>query len=156
MDAGAQRRRQCDRRVWNGTVNHTTCTPATRYADTDADGYGDPNSSTSDCNQPSGYVSDKTDCDDTDADAWPGADEYCDGHDDDCDGDTDEDDAVDASAWCYDFDGDGYGDANTTDVECISRATTSQTPPTATTRTATSGLVRTSTATDTTTTVMAM
>jgi len=58
------------------------------------------------------------DCDDADADTWPGADEYCDGHDDDCDLDIDEDDSVDAPTWYADVDGDTYGNAAVTNVTC--------------------------------------
>ena len=83
----------------------------TWYADTDADGHGDPSSATRACDAPSGTVSDDTDCDDADPDTNPGATEYCDGHDDDCDGDVDEDDAADAVSWAVDADGDGYGDS---------------------------------------------
>lgn len=36
------------------------------FADADGDGFGDPNSSVRTCEQPAGYVSDDTDCDDTD------------------------------------------------------------------------------------------
>lgn len=49
------------------------------------------------------------DCDDTNPDAFPGALEYCDGFDNDCDAETDERDAVDAPEWCPDADLDGYG-----------------------------------------------
>ena len=65
-----------------------------------------------------GYVEDDTDCDDADADAFPGADEYCDGHDDDCDGAVDESDAVDASLWYTDADADGFGDPTTVQTSC--------------------------------------
>ena len=58
------------------------------------------------------------DCDDYDPDTWPGADEWCDGEDDDCDGDVDEDTAVDVLTWFADTDGDGFGDANTSDIDC--------------------------------------
>jgi hypothetical protein len=88
------------------------------YADTDADGYGDASSSTSSCAQPTGTVADATDCDDTDSDVHPGADEYCDGIDSDCDGTLDEDDAADASTWYLDSDLDGYGDASDSTVAC--------------------------------------
>ena len=90
----------------------------TWYADTDGDGFGDASSIQMGCTEPAGYVSDDTDCDDTDGDTYPGADEYCDGHDDDCDGDIDEDSAVDATTWYRDADNDGYGDSAVSDVEC--------------------------------------
>ena len=54
--------------------------PAIKCGSVDADG--------------DGYV-ETDDCDDTDASVHPGADEYCNGRDDDCDGSVDED-AVDA------------------------------------------------------------
>jgi hypothetical protein len=91
---------------------------ATWYADTDADSYGDPASSDIDCDQPTGYVADGTDCDDTDPAQYPGADEYCNGEDDDCDGSIDEDDAVDVSTWYADADLDSYGDAASADIDC--------------------------------------
>lgn len=49
------------------------------------------------------------DCDDDNPDVFPGADERCNGFDDNCDGLVDEDGAVDAQGWYYDADGDGYG-----------------------------------------------
>ena len=94
----------------DGTVDEADATDAsTWYADADGDGYGDALSTTRACTAPSGYTADFTDCDDTDAGTNPGVEEYCDGHDDDCDGDTDEDDAADATTWHLDADGDGFG-----------------------------------------------
>jgi hypothetical protein len=53
------------------------------------------------------------DCDDTDADSYPGAEELCDGRDNDCDGEADE--GLETTAF-PDRDGDGYGD----DAEALS------------------------------------
>ncbi|MBK9256203.1 MAG: putative metal-binding motif-containing protein [Saprospiraceae bacterium] len=62
----------------------------TYYADTDSDGFGDPNVTLLACSAPAGYVSDNTDCDDNDDTVYPGAPDICDGKDNDCDGETDE------------------------------------------------------------------
>ncbi|MCB9759685.1 MAG: hypothetical protein H6739_07570 [Alphaproteobacteria bacterium] len=91
---------------------------STWYADSDADGYGDPSNATASCNQPSGYVSDDSDCDDGSSAVNPSATELCNSVDDDCDGTTDEDDADDASTWYADSDADGYGDASSTTASC--------------------------------------
>jgi hypothetical protein len=56
------------------------------YADVDGDGYGNPLASLLSCTQPSGYISDDNDCNDTDAAVHPLATEVCNGYDDDCDG----------------------------------------------------------------------
>jgi hypothetical protein len=80
------------------------------YADTDGDRYGDAGSSVASCTRPDGYVADATDCNDTDAEIHPGAEETCDDEDDDCDG-TADDDATDAGAWYADADGDTWGNA---------------------------------------------
>ncbi len=81
------------------------------YADADEDGYGDPDEVINDCEQPSGYIDDGSDCDDSDATINPEADEYCDEVDNDCDGEIDEADALDTNTWYPDADGDGFGDA---------------------------------------------
>ena len=90
----------------------------TWYEDADGDGYGDSGSTSLSCSAPRGFVADDTDCDDGDSAVNPGADEECNGIDDDCDGTTDEDDAIDATTWYLDADGDGEGDANVTDTAC--------------------------------------
>ena len=95
---------------------------STWYADTDGDGWGDPAASQIACLQPTGYVSDATDCDDADASSNPGGSEVCDGADNDCDGLVDHDDptVADALMWVPDVDLDGYGDlASTPSPYCL-------------------------------------
>ena len=80
----------------------------TWYVDRDGDGYGDEGTTQDSCDELSGMVTDGTDCNDDDETMYPGADEYCDSADNDCDGDVDED-AVDQSTLYEDADGDGVG-----------------------------------------------
>ncbi|MBT3219056.1 MAG: hypothetical protein HN348_08195 [Proteobacteria bacterium] len=88
------------------------------FADTDGDGFGDPTVSTYACIGTKDYITDGGDCDDTNAAINPDADEECDDVDNDCDGQLDEDDAIDASVWYRDGDGDGYADPFTSTVAC--------------------------------------
>ncbi len=94
----------------------------TWYRDDDGDGYGTEKSIMVQCEQPGGYGPDAGECDDDNAAINPGADERCDGVDNDCDGDVDEDDAVDAPTWYQDSDGDGYGSASVTTFSCAQPA----------------------------------
>ncbi len=100
------------------TDENSAADAATWYLDSDTDGYGDAAASAESCSQPSGYVADATDCDDTAASVNPAGTEYCNGEDDDCDGDIDDDAAADALTWYDDSDTDGYGDAGTTTLAC--------------------------------------
>ncbi len=104
----------CDDEVDDNPVDGSTW-----YADSDGDSYGDPDSALTACDQPSGYQAAKrSDCDDGDAAINPDADESCDAADNDCDGFTDEEDALDASSWYLDTDGDGYGDDDAAVTAC--------------------------------------
>jgi hypothetical protein len=67
------------------------------------------------------------DCDDTDETVMPGADELCDGIDNDCDG-TIDDGAGDMVTFYYDHDGDGAGNADDTIDACAAPAGTSEHP----------------------------
>ncbi len=88
------------------------------YADTDDDGHGDATQVQAACALPTGYSAYNDDCDDTSASISPSASESCNGVDDDCDGTTDEPDAVDASTWYDDVDGDGFGDSRVATTAC--------------------------------------
>ncbi len=61
------------------------------YADRDGDGHGDPDDAQYSCTQPDGTSGSPSDCDDTDALIFFGAEEVCDGEDNDCDSIVDED-----------------------------------------------------------------
>lgn len=117
----------------------------TYYGDGDEDGYGDPNNSTQACTTPIGFVTNNTDCDDTNPLEHPGqtwykdadADGYSDGGTNtasctrpggyylaseltatsgDCDdGDSDE---LPNQIWYQDIDGDGYGNSDISAQSC--------------------------------------
>ena len=56
------------------------------YQDADVDGYGSMTVSVMACQLPAGYVTNNTDCNDALATVYPGATEYCNSIDDDCNG----------------------------------------------------------------------
>ncbi len=104
----------------DGVVDEDPVDGTAFYPDVDGDGFGDAASApVLACVAPPGTVADGTDCDDTDPDRHPGADELCDFIDNDCDGDVDED-AIDATTWYVDLDQDGFGsDAAPTTLACV-------------------------------------
>lgn len=67
----------------------------TYYADADGDSFGDPSVSVTDCSAPTGYVSDNTDCNDSNDEEFPGA------------------------VWFEDFDGDGLGNNAVSLTQCM-------------------------------------
>jgi len=74
----------------------------TGYEDNDLDGYGygEPVQICAGEALPAGYASIAGDCDDTNSNVYPGASEFCDGLDNDCDGEIDNWEA--ATLWCDD------------------------------------------------------
>ena len=60
-------------------------------------------------------VASDLDCDDGDASVYPDAEELCDGVDNNCD-DIVDNDAADALTFYEDYDGDGYGDPEVTEM----------------------------------------
>ncbi len=85
------------------------------YADTDGDGYGDPDTALEECGATPGRVENDDDCNDDIAEVYPDAPEECNERDDDCDGDIDE---GLMSAFYRDDDGDGYGQVGSTTEAC--------------------------------------
>ena len=103
----------------DGQTDEATAIDATVWhPDVDGDGYGDEQVPLTACDQPSGFITDGTDCNDGRDDIHPDADELCDGLDNDCDGEADGDNVVGADVWYPDADGDGYGDSDAGVSEC--------------------------------------
>lgn len=91
------------------------------YLDYDGDGYGGFDQMPEGTGCYDGHLapnaSNKTgDCADSFANIYPGAEEVCDGWDNDCDGQIDED--IPTNTYYRDYDGDGWGDPNNTIINC--------------------------------------
>lgn len=97
------------------------------WVDTDHDGFGDAAVQIDSCafTVPAGYAANPFDCDDTNADIYPGATEFCDGKDNNCDGAIDENFPL--IVYYSDADGDGYGDGLSTFATCQTTAPTGYT-----------------------------
>ena len=110
----------CDDGVQNGNETGIDCGGVCGlccdniyYRDVDGDGFGNDNISVVACNQPNGYVSNGIDCNDNNANIYPGNVESCDNIDNDCNMLTDEC----CETYYVDNDGDGFG-SNTTVESC--------------------------------------
>ncbi len=79
----------------DGATDEDAADATTWHPDTDGDGYGDAATSVTQCAPPEEISTpDGSDCDDADATVMPGAEEHCDGLDNDCDPAT-----ADAGVW---------------------------------------------------------
>ncbi len=86
---GADTDEDCDGAADDADSGVLPSTTSDWYLDDDGDGDGDPDTAAAYCDDPSSggttWLSDDTDCDDTDAAVSPGASEICDESDNDCD-----------------------------------------------------------------------
>ncbi len=103
----------CDREIDEQPQDGTTV-----FQDADGDGFGDPNVSAVVCEVPTGWTTDGTDFDDNDPSAYPGADELCDGKDNDGNGLVD-DQPTDGVLVYPDQDGDSYGSSEAGTLQCV-------------------------------------
>ena len=86
------------------------------YSDSDFDSFGSPSNTILACTLPAGYVTNATDCDDSDNYVQPGAIEICNSIDDNCNNQVDEN--IQFNIYFEDADGDSFGDPNSTISFC--------------------------------------
>ena len=101
----------------DGQVDEDSADADTWYLDADNDGYGAAHLFVEACTAAAGYVDNALDCDDLNAQSYPGAVETCDQQDNNCDGIVDEGAAAPIT-WYGDSDGDGFGDNTVTALAC--------------------------------------
>ena len=113
----------------NGEIDEEDALECTLYyEDADHDDYGKTLEAKCLCEPEFDYdATQNGDCDDTDQNIFPGADEICNGEDDDCDKLTDEEDAFGCITFYYDGDHDGFGIDNS---KCLCSADDSYTSST--------------------------
>ena len=114
----------CDGDIDDADASTDASSETTFYRDEDGDGYGYEPSTTTACEQPSGYTDNAEDCNDAIDTINPDAQEICNGIDDDCDefidGDDDSIDPSTVSEYYADSDGDGYGGESVLACELVS------------------------------------
>ncbi len=102
----------------NDLIDDEALDATTMFVDNDLDGFGNPDETSEGCPSTEGLSENALDCDDEDSTVNPDADEYCDGIDNNCNDAIDEPSAVDATDWCIDDDGDGFGNPDTAVTSC--------------------------------------
>ena len=105
----------CDGKDNNCDGNIDEGVSITFYRDSDGDGWGDKNDTTTACEMPDGYAAQFGDCDDSDPNVNPEAVEVCDNVDNNCDGQIDEGAGI---IYYRDSDGDGWGVESDTITAC--------------------------------------
>ena len=93
----------------DGAIDTGATDAVAYFPDVDGDGHGDTAQRIDACEPLDGYIALGDDCDDAESRAFPGADEVCDGVDNDCDGAVDNE-PLDSIRFYQDGDEDSYGD----------------------------------------------